>query len=787
MSRSRTRAAAKHSGLAAFVVGSVVAGSALVAGVVHSPSPAAAQSCDTVVIEGDQVDEGTILRTITELSPEAEWVVRVYDDSVPSGELEDELLTVIEQCFADGPQDRQADVVVLGLSIDGRETRVIWGTLWNEEVGPIADATVGTDGPMADSFRDGDFTEGMVVGLETFDSEIEASDGAALSDDEPVAAGDSETGESETGAATGSGGSSDGVAPGILLGGLVGAAAIGGGGVAVSRRRRLTALRNSLESRSGGPIVDVGVNRERATLLMQQSELWEKVLAGRTLDEVRQRRHEVRAGSLDLDRSVSLFREAVPEGVGNADREELAAGGARLDELIATLEQHGDVLDRLTTLGDTIDRLRVSLPVKVDELDDELPEALALAAEREAAGWRVDEPEARLRSASQRLADLDLEAFTLDLLHLSDEIEAVEADLFAARHDLQTLPDRLAGLREWAARLEEAEAAERARTATTEERFASVTARHAPESWEWAGDHASHARSRLERAEHFRVNAMDDTLARQEWEAVGAGLETSGLEQMAADELLDQLDVLLLDLESARSRGADIVAEAAGELDELARFVDAKRTDLGPEFRSAVGEGRGAIDGLTRELERRRPNHLLVAQTATRLAHRLDALLFEAEEEHAQVVALRREVRRQIQRAERAIERAESALGWEFFASKDSRSLDALTDRLRQIDHALDAQRRDELEHRVTRAEDIADDAVAIRTRIINRRRRNNTWVVVGGSGGRRGRGGGGGFGGFGGGFGGGGGGGFSGGGGSFGGFGGGGGGFGGGSAGGSW
>ncbi len=749
-----------------------------------SPVAVGAQSCDTVVIEGDQVSELEILETIAELSPEAEWVVRVFDDSVPSGELEAELLDVIDACFNDGPQGRQADVVVLGLSIDGRETQVVWGTIWNEEVGAIAQSVVGSSGPMSDEFRDGDFTEGMVVGLEAFNDVVEASDGAALSDTLPE---DEESEGSGGGATTSTDNGSDdgGLAPGILLGGLVGAAAIGGGGVAINRRRNLNALRNELESRSAGPRTDVGVARERTSLLMQQSELWEKVLAGRTLDEVRQRRHEVRSGSIDLERSSTLFNQAAPEGIGEASREELTAASARLDELTASLDQHGVGLDRLTTLGDTIDRLRVSLPVKAEDLSIELPEALTFADEREAAGWKVDEPRARLTSALGRLEGLDLAEFALDLLHLSDEIESVEADLFASRHDLQTLPDRLVGLREWAQRLSEAEGAERARTKQTAATFSKVTAMHAAESWQWAADHTSHAMSRLERAEHFRVNAMDQTLADQAWDAVGAGLETSGLEQMAADELLDQLDVLLLDLESARSSAANVVEEAAGELNELTQFVSAHKRDLGPEFRGAVSEGTGAIEGLRRELTQRRPNFLLVAQTSTRLAHRLDALLFEAQEEKRQVDALRRELSRQVQRAQRSIDRAESAIGWEFFESKDSKSVNALQTKLASVSHGSQSLRPDELGNRIRMAEDIADDAIAVRTRIIRRRRNNNTWIVIGGSGG--GRRSGGGFGGFSGGGFGGGGGGFSGGGGSFGGFGGGGGGFGGGSAGGSW
>ncbi len=757
--------------------------------VVGVPAAGAQEPCDAVWTDSSEVDVAELQAVVADLPPEADWVVRAYV-GIPEGGLDSVLTDLVANCFDEGPSGRQADVAIVAVSIDGRETQIFWGGLWEQALGRNAQTII--DGPMADEFRNGDFTAGLAVGLEETGALVRLAANETAADSGLV--------EGETPATNDDAGSAPSVSvdtgtdesppAGLLLGGLAAVAVVGAGGVGVSRRRKLVGQRNALESRAAGPRTEVGVARERSALLLKQSELWEPVLAGRTLDEVRQRRHEVRTGSIELERAASLFRQAVPDGIEKADSEQLATGASRLDELSSTIEQFGGSLNRLTALGDELDRLRVSLPTKYELLESEFAETGTLAEKRRTEGWVVDPIVTTLHAAQSRLKAVDLDAFTLDLLVISEEVEDLEDQMFASRHDLQSLPDRLAGMREWAARLVDAERAEKSRIAHIEAVFAQLAAIHADESWQPYSDNTGIAANHLERAGQLREAAMGETLSAQDWEAVSRSLEQSGLEQIEADRRLDELDVLRVNLESAQRDAATILQTATTEWQEFAGFVQSNRADLEPGYVGLVSEAENALIGLRRELDQRKPNFLLVAQTGTRLSHNLDARLFEAVEEQQQVQTLRREVDRQVDRADRAIARANAAKGWELIASRDGRAIDQLEERLRTLAaYDPDTVRPDHLDSLIREAEEIADDAVRVRERVIARRRRNNTWVIVGGSGGFGGGGsgrsrsggfgggGGGGFGGFGGG-----------GGGGFGGFGGGGGGsFGGGSAGGSW
>lgn len=724
--------------------------------VVAGAGPVAAQTnCDAVVVDTGRVDADAIEAHIAGLPDDATWVVRAYD-SVPSG-LEIEMLADIAECFADGPGDRQIDLVMIGVSIDDRDAFTYYGDEFVAVLDPIFDIGAAPDA-MGDEFRADDYTQGLINGLDLAASAIAPG---------VVTPPTSSTGEDD-------GSDLGGI---ILIGGVaVFGAGIAGAG-AVGRRRKLQAKRSALEARAAEPRTRVGVSREKAARLTDQADLWERTVSGRSLESLREHRASVRAGSNDMERSAALFTQAVPKGIAKASDDELELGGQRLEELTDSIGRLNDSIERLTVLGERFDRLRITLPTKVALLAEELSDADQLADERRAEGFVVDGPVAIVAENRTRLGSIDLQPLTLDLLALSDEVEAIEAELFSARHDLQSLPDRIPALEAWSDRLVEAAELERRRVASGRESFGAAAAIHAEQSWAWAADHPATAKEWIDRAEALRAKAMAEVMVDQDWRRAGSTLEAAGLDLLKADEVLDDVDTLMVNLKTAREQAVAILAEADRELGELRAFVHRHDDDLPARFDLEPNDVEEAIAALAAELQRDRPNYLLVAQTGTRLDHQIDALLVEAAEEHQRVEALRREAQRQVERALRAVERAESSVGWQLIKTREGRDLDQLKTELQQLPS--------ELEARIDAASGIADEATSIRERIIHARRRNNTWVVIGGTSGGWGGGGGGGsssssggggFGGFSGGGGGGGFGGFSGGGG-----------FGGGGGGGSW
>lgn len=705
--------------------------------------PAHAQSCESVRDEsGDRLDVDRVDEAVAALEGRADAVVYVYE-SVPGGDIEAAADELIATCFSDGPQGRQSDLVLIAVSLGDRLTTIQYGALHNVELGDAA--TRIQEGVINPRLADGDVTGAMVAGLEAIgDLLTEPTDTPV----DPAPDADVIEGDVDDGEPPGSGGSN---LPIALVGG---AATVAGLGALTLRQRRLVADRNALEQRSARPRIEVGAARERHTQLTSRAEVWERTVAGSTLEELLERRAAARQASADTEQAIGLFGQATPDGIGKASASELEAATARLDALEGSLERFHDGLDRLNLFGDRVERLRITLPVKSERTRTELADGDRLADERSAAGWVVDEPRRRLRDAGALLDGLDFRQLALDLLQLEEIVEAAEAELFAARHDLQTLEDRRAGLEEWERQLAVSEDAERARITETQALLDTVAQVHAAESWSWAADHPADAAEALAASARHRTNVVERLLPAQDWDASGRDLETAGLLLVKADEFLDAVDALLVSLETAEAQAKQILTSVAAQINELNTFINEHDADLPESYDAEPHQALAALSGLDNELRKRRPNYLRVAETGTRLGHSIDTVFAEARDEQARVAALRREIDREYERARREIERAKKAIGWELISSRDKRDLE-------QVAEQLDADAAT-LEERLSLVRSVADEAVAIRSDVIAKRRRNNTWVVVGGMGsGRSGGFGGGSSGGFGG---------FSGGGGGFGG-----------------
>ncbi len=714
-----------------------------------------------MIDETSSVDVGRVEVAAAQLEGRATGVARVFR-SVPDADLEAAVEQVIADCYSDGPDGRQFDLVMIAVSLDDRLTRIDFGGAHNVELGAIEGGVAVFERIQTDSINprlaDGDITGGLVAGFDEIDR---------LVVDAPVPGADTaDAGQDGAGAAAAD--DDDGGRSPWWLAGLGGAVVVAGGGVGVSRRRRVIAARNALERRAAQPRIEVGAARERATRLADRADVWEQVVAGRTLEALRERRAEIRQAGGETERLAVLFNQSTPNGIERASTKELDLADGRLSELSGALVRFNDALDRLDRFGDRVERLRVTVPAKRARLLDELEDADQLAAQRMASGWAVDGPRAVLTAATERLTTLDLEALSLDVFAVSDEVEEAENELFAARHDLQTLEDRRDGLETWANRLVESAELERRRIDDARRSLTTLSKVHAAESWRWAAEHPDDALAAIETAASRRDEAVSDHLPAQAWDDAGRELEHAGLALMRADDLLDEIDGLVVSLDTAKEQAPDLLGEVVGQIRELDGFIRRNDDDLPDRYNLEPQEAMAAVQGLDAELGRPRPNYLRVAQTANRLGHEIDALLVEVREEQARVAALRREIQRATGNARREIERARKAIGWELIRSGDAEELDAIEQELNQ--------RFESLEEQLETVRAVARDAVVIRDQAIARRRRRNTWVVVGSTtgswGGRGGGGGGFGGGGFGGGgfggggFGGGGGGGFGGGGG---------------------
>ena len=690
---------------------------------------AGAQDCSRVVDETDNIN---VAEVEAAASAVAGADARVYIfASVPDGDIAAAADELIAGCYSDGPAGRQFDLVLIAVSIGDRQTTMHYGGEHNVELGST-EAGIQSD-VINPRLADGDFTAAMVDGLEAINDELSSDPGSAT-----VGSNDNPSSES-----AGSG-------PAIVVWGIVlGLIAISGGGIVIGRRRQLTDDRNAHEAASQQPLIDVGMARERIGQLRGRADVWSRTVTGKTADRFGELQASATKAISGVDAAIANYTRSTQGGVAELSRSELDTARVRLDELKVATGAAQASMDRFQQFGDRIERLRVTMPVKRETIEEDIVESLALADHRETEGWGVAEPRAALQRVDAAVKAVDLDDLAIDTLAAEAIIEAGEADLFAARHDLMTLPDRKAGLVEWAGELVTNLEVETSRTGITEQQLAALAPFHAPESIARAGS-IDAVRSHLTSSEQDRVIG-ERQIEAQAWDAAAGNLEQAGLWLIRADDLLDHMDDLIVSMETARLQAPALLEEIAHEIRELDQFIRQYDADLPESFDPQPQRAAAIYDGLATELQQPIPNHLRVAEAGSVLARQIDEIFLSARREQFRVAALRREVARERERAARELQRADKALGWQLFESDDQRQID-------DLERYLNDSTVSSLEHQLEAAAHVRTRAARLRAKIIAKRQRNTGFAVGGFSGG--GGGGGGGFSG----------GGFSGGGGSFGG-----------------
>ncbi|MEM7272026.1 MAG: hypothetical protein AAF547_03000 [Actinomycetota bacterium] len=691
--------------------------------------------CSRAVVDtSGVVDVAQVVAAISEVDPRATVIVRAFD-AVPDGDLPAAIDDVVATCFGDENAGVRPDVIVLGLSVGDAMSDVLVGSDWGAAV---SDPEELRSEVMGRPFSVGDFTGGLVdavdriaVGVET--QLAEGGFGA----DESVAGAPSDSGsaQDEVGAAPSEDGATnqssspegEGQSP-LAIGGAIAAVAVGGGAfVALNRQRRLAAARRELEAAMATPMARFGSLRERESRLLAQAELWAKTSAGETANRLDTLSRQAASSRAATDQARSVLTGLLPDGAGRAGLGEVERARARVLELSRALDDHDASLDRLDDFGAHLDHLRVAVPEKATLLDEELDEAGDLVDERAADGWAVDGSRNDLAAIGRILDGLHFDGLELDLLDLSRRTEEAEARLFATVHYLQALPSRVGSLKAWIEGLEAATELEIRRIDDIRRQFVGIAAYHASDSWQWAADNPEQALDHLRTADQIQERVISELLDAQRFDEAGHALDDAGLQLIAADRLLDQVDDLIVDLDRSLEEAPRLVTESRQVLDDVTAYVDSHRADLEPEVVRSPEDLATAIAGLEHELGQVKPNYLRVAETADRVNRQLDDLLVTAEEQHLRMESLRRELRRETERASRSIGRARRSIGWELFPSRDGGALDELERRLRNVPP--------EVEDALDETRDIADDALRIQERIIARRRRSGTWVSTGGGG----------------------------------------------------
>lgn len=717
-----------------FLVALAVVGAGSPAGASVAAGPV---DCSQAVADtSGVVDVNQVVNALAAVDPAATVVVRSYD-TVPNADLTAVVDDLVLACFGDADSGLRPDVIVLAVSVGDRRSDVVIGERWRPAFPQPDQLRVDVMGRF---FSNNNFTGGLVAAADEIAAQI---------DDQLLSEADQSSGTGSSGGSDGVdsdeavGGQADGVPDAAVpdaavpdgdgespwaIGGGAAALALGGGTFyMINRQRRLAAARRELDQAMAGPIGRHGTLRERDGRLIGQADVWRRTSAGRTTDALAAMIRRLDTTRTETDKARRLLTTATPDGPNNAGLQELERARTKVLDLSKALDDHDESLDRLEALGAHLDHLRIAVPAKAQLLQEELGESHELADQRQSEGWSVESSRKDLQRVAATIEAMDFSGLELDLLTMSDQIEEAEALLFATNHYVQSLPSRLGALKEWTDGLDSAAGLELRRIDELRREFSTLATSHASDSWQWAADLPEQAVDHLNRCDEIQERVITELVPNQDFDGAGRELDRAGLELIAADRLLDQVDDLMVDLEQARQQAPSLVAESRRVLRDLAQFVSHHHGDLGADSRAAPDQLAAAIAGVEQELNQLKPNYLRVAETADRINRQLDEVLARAQDEKLRMESLRRERDREIGRANRAIRRARRSIGWELFKSNDGRALDGLEDRLQGLPG--------DVEQAIVAAADVADDALRIQERVIARRRRRSTWVSTGGGG----------------------------------------------------
>jgi len=661
------------------------------------PEDCAADFVDTT----GEVDHELVQAAVDEVG-DLRVVTRSFAGS-PGGDLDQWTDDFLATCHP-GTEN----LVYLAFSLDDRAIVVDLGPSL-----PGGDAPDRVRDSMIPLLQDGDYTGALMTGVFAAEELVTEGDVPAPS----------------TVADGGSGNPDEGGWPWRPTGLLLGGGALGGGGTWAYRRRRLNEARQRLEDAIHEPLSHSTAAQQRAQHVESAAETWAVMLQGRSSEVLRELVHRARQSTLELQRSVGLLRAATSEGIAKASRAEVRNAEQQLANLIKVSDRQEDAVDELVAFGAHVDHLRTKVAVKRDVLLEDLVDARALAGERSQAQWDVANYVSSLNSVEQTLQSLVLDDLVLDVLSLSETVEQAEADLVSVEHILQSLPNRSGALVEWCDAIDEAVTLELRRTEEAEQELARVAGIHSLESWRWAehlpAETVEHLQSAKGASDEVRPQ-IDGARSTPALDALAEDLETAGLLLARADDHMDQVEDLVVDLDAAQRNAPSLVAESRVVLNQFQQFVAAHQGDLSARLSSKPEQLDDVVRGVETDLRRPLPNFLRIAQTAASLNTELDGLLAEAAEQKAAMDALRRQAARSIDQASTALARAERALGWQIMPSGEKRQLAQLRSRFAGLPLP-------DLNHTIDEARSIADEAGILHERIVVRRRRRNGWVVVGG------------------------------------------------------
>ncbi|MDW3178554.1 MAG: TPM domain-containing protein [Acidimicrobiia bacterium] len=675
-------------------------------------------------------------------------------DALPSGDdLEDVARTNCPEAF-DSPGDVADNKVVLAVAVADRISAIDYGDDLNER---LDDDAVDIRGRMNAFFQDGQIGAGLASGV-----------GGTVQGLETVPA--------------------NYTTP--VVGGVLGTAAVVGGGAWLYTKRRTRKSRGQIArerfAESSTRVTNVQARWYDAE---QEAVIVGGRITGSAMSRLNTAQTEAAEASRALYEAWSPVSEVTPDDVAGYSAEDQAEVDGHVAEALTVVDSAEEKVSALEVVVEELRGQPDLLAAQHRAATEKVAAGLNAADAREAEGWVVDSGRRRLAELSAGLDLLDPFAMRIDVDRMASDLEPLVTEVASVADDLASLSDRHAATLVRRSNMGPEIQGQRGRVMQLRATMHTWADEHATASFDDVLAHPDEAERLLGRAEASLLAAESlgdiprDLAAMR---MVNAELEKAQTGVDLADELLDELDELDVLLAAAKEGASAAVAASADDAQLLINYVNEHRADVpsrAPEVARRVQQLQHDAEGALR----RTPTDYLLAME---LSGQVESIVNTELEEFETTVGERQRERNQalsqIRSATVAVDRADRHVQSHVFSSKREKDAQQSIERLRSaLMRATEIAESDPAgaASEALRIEQTADDVY----REAQRRQRHNGrggfgggfggGVIIGGGGfrghggGRRHRGGGwggGGGGGFGGGFGGGSSGGWGGGGGGF-------------------
>ena len=603
------------------------------------------------------------------------------------------------------PGEVANDTVVLAVSVETRDFNVVYGENLRDRLDDDVDAIFDR---MAAWFQNGDFGQGLAAGVD------EAVDGLATEPSNAV---------------------------GWVVGGVGAAAGLGGAAVGISAVRR----KNTRERQAAAVEYDTASSEVTAVQARwYDAEQTATFLSGRLTGSSMERLDAAQGDAAEASRRLydawSPVSELDGEQVAAFDDESRAEAfehvyraGAIAKENTAALQTFEATLEALDDSVDAMGTLHTSTT-------ESIAAGRQAASVRAGEGWDVTAAGERLDYIEKALGHIDAFALRIDVDEMLPALEPLAGEAASIATDLEELDERRDVTTARRGTLASEAAGHQNRIGAAATMIDGWKLAHAADSFDEVLGYPAEAAKQLERAQHHlgvadavgeiprNVGVLRDVIA---------DLDAADVAIDLADELLDDLDALDVELATAIEEAPAVLAQARADATMLANYVATNQLDLAPPAHEAVRRIGRDIDEAEAALSASPPDSLLAIELAEDVSEDADEQLAKFTATVAERDRVRTAAQTQLRHARTALDRADRHVDSHMFSGRQAKNAQAQIDEMRlEYNHLVGtlATNPEQVGQRARALINIADQLYAEAQR--RQRSSRGGGVVFGGGGG---------------------------------------------------